>query len=583
MRIIKISQKINQPSFFSLRILFTLLLISCELFLFFYFKDNGGDFTRVNDITIAQYMRINGSSQFMLAAYAQKIVFVSLFCYPILVLILCVKNDRPVIKNIKVNFFKLSRWSLILNLISFLGLLTYAVIVDNPSELIANPYGPLSIFYIFTPILWVVYLFSLLDLFFPFAALKELLQNEKLFAILMIILIALSTNPVISPIHLQSVIDFWSNLLLEPTITLALKISHMLGFSTQIFSFPGAPFPDFGTDKFHTTIAPECSGYEGITLATILLAGYCYLKRSIFHFPRSLLLIPIAILGMFFLNAIRLVILIFIGNFYSPELAFNGFHTVGGWFNLLIILVLSLWALNKFPFFLKKAALKPDDDNNQTAHAFLFPLMALVSTALIVKIFTVDFQWLYPVPMCVAACFIFRYREKFNGFLIRPSGLSIVIGILIFLIWIYLIPVDPTINLDFFKHLQSTSVVIALFWLLFRIIGAVAIVPIVEELAFRGYMLPHIRQWVNLFLLRDNYSKYLPVNVNIFGIIFSLASTSFIFGILHSTIFAGSIAGLGFGIAYLHRGKLIDAITAHAITNALLAVNVIWFGNWSYW
>ena len=63
----------------------------------------------------------------------------------------------------------------------------------------------------------------------------------------------------------------------------------------------------------------------------------------------------------------------------------------------------------------------------------------------------------------------------------------------------------------------------------------------------------------------------------------SLGITALLFGYVHSNILAGSIAGLFFGFAYLQRRQLIDAVVAHAVTNALLALYVIGFGYWSYW
>ena len=63
----------------------------------------------------------------------------------------------------------------------------------------------------------------------------------------------------------------------------------------------------------------------------------------------------------------------------------------------------------------------------------------------------------------------------------------------------------------------------------------------------------------------------------------SLGITSLLFGYVHSDILAGSVAGLFFGLAYLQRRQLMDAVMAHAVTNALLALYVIGFGYWSYW
>ena len=97
-------------------------------------------------------------------------------------------------------------------------------------------------------------------------------------------------------------------------------------------------------------------------------------------------------------------------------------------------------------------------------------------------------------------------------------------------------------------------------------------------------MLPHIEISLNSILIKNTIiTNTLKNYIKPLGTILSLAITSFLFGVLHSDIMAGSIAGLGYGFAYLQRKKLIDAISAHSITNFLLAIDVVYYGNWSYW
>ena len=307
------------------------------------------------------------------------------------------------------------------------------------------------------------------------------------------------------------------------------------------------------------------------------------MQRELLHFKRALLIIPIAIIGMFFLNAVRLVILVAIGHFYSSDLALNGFHSVGGWFNLLFVLIASLWTLNNFQWFLKGCAPTSPRVKGWGEIEFLYPLMFLIAASLLMKVFTVDFQWLYPIPIFAATYLIFYYRDKFNKILVLFSGTSVGMGVLIFFLWIYLIPIDSTENSIFFNHLQSAPLGISLIWLLLRIVGASIVVPIVEELAFRGYMLPRMELWATPYILQCKGIKISLPQAKTLSLAASLVFTSFLFGVLHSNILAGSIAGFGFGLAYLYRRKLIDAIVAHSVTNTLLGVYVIYSGNWAYW
>ena len=63
-----------------------------------------------------------------------------------------------------------------------------------------------------------------------------------------------------------------------------------------------------------------------------------------------------------------------------------------------------------------------------------------------------------------------------------------------------------------------------------------------------------------------------------------LLVSSAAFGALHGQLWpAGAVAGLVYALALKGRGRLGDAIVAHATTNALLACCASLTGNWSLW
>jgi len=97
-------------------------------------------------------------------------------------------------------------------------------------------------------------------------------------------------------------------------------------------------------------------------------------------------------------------------------------------------------------------------------------------------------------------------------------------------------------------------------------------VPLVEELAFRGYLLRR--------LISPNFET---VSMRRFTWP-ALIASSLLFGFLHGDRWlAGTVAGLLYGAASLRRGRIVDAIAAHATTNAMLAGYVILWGRWHFW
>jgi CAAX prenyl protease-like protein len=109
-------------------------------------------------------------------------------------------------------------------------------------------------------------------------------------------------------------------------------------------------------------------------------------------------------------------------------------------------------------------------------------------------------------------------------------------------------------------------------WLALRTLGAVITVPIAEELAFRGFLIRRV-------ISRD-FELLSPRSFTFLSVLVS----SVAFGLLHGDRWlAGIVAGLLYAVAFLRRGRIGDAVAAHATTNALLAGWVLIRGDWYMW
>jgi len=63
----------------------------------------------------------------------------------------------------------------------------------------------------------------------------------------------------------------------------------------------------------------------------------------------------------------------------------------------------------------------------------------------------------------------------------------------------------------------------------------------------------------------------------------AFAITSVVFGFVHQEWLAGILCGLAYQWLVVRKGRLGDAMMAHAITNFLLGVYVIYKGAWHFW
>jgi CAAX prenyl protease-like protein len=162
-----------------------------------------------------------------------------------------------------------------------------------------------------------------------------------------------------------------------------------------------------------------------------------------------------------------------------------------------------------------------------------------------------------------------RYKRVVD---LSGSYFAVAVGVVVFVIWTALEP-SPSSNADLEQTaaLSSMPRSVAGGWIVFRAIGSILVVPVVEELAFRGYLLRRL-------ISRD----FDEVAIGQFSWL-SFVISSALFGLLHSRWLAGTIAGLLFATALYRRNRLSDAILAHSVANAMITVNVLFTARWSAW
>jgi CAAX prenyl protease-like protein len=60
-------------------------------------------------------------------------------------------------------------------------------------------------------------------------------------------------------------------------------------------------------------------------------------------------------------------------------------------------------------------------------------------------------------------------------------------------------------------------------------------------------------------------------------------ATAAVFGFSHNEWLAGILCGAAYQWLVLRKHRLGDAMTAHAITNFLLGLWIVWRGAWHFW
>jgi len=116
-------------------------------------------------------------------------------------------------------------------------------------------------------------------------------------------------------------------------------------------------------------------------------------------------------------------------------------------------------------------------------------------------------------------------------------------------------------------HLKSNGFFIAV-----RVIESAVLVPILEELFWRGWLM----RWV----IRSDFES---VPLGQYTAV-SFWAVALLFASEHGPYWeVGLIAGVAYNWWLVRTRNLADCMLAHAVTNALLAAYVLVFDQWQYW
>lgn len=184
-------------------------------------------------------------------------------------------------------------------------------------------------------------------------------------------------------------------------------------------------------------------------------------------------------------------------------------------------------------------------------------------------------RWLYGVKVgCVALALAYFWRDygelRNRDLRLAGAGLAVLVGIVVLLLWLNLGAGWMSIgNAAGFDPRSGGRLDWAL--VLVRIAGAALVVPLMEELFWRSFLL----RWLD----DKGFAALDPGAVSLRAV----AISSVLFGFEHNLWLAGIVAGLAYALLYRWQRSLWAPIIAHAVTNGLLGVWVVATASWQYW
>ncbi len=149
---------------------------------------------------------------------------------------------------------------------------------------------------------------------------------------------------------------------------------------------------------------------------------------------------------------------------------------------------------------------------------------------------------------------------------------SILLGLLVFVLWINMdwgfATYGESKGFDPFLISNATTRNLLIFS---RVFGAALVVPIMEELFWRSFMLRYVIT-----------ADFTSVRIGTFTLT-SFLICSVLFGLEHNLLLAGIMAGAFYTVLLYWTKSIYQCILAHAVTNLVLGIYVLQTGYWQFW
>lgn len=357
-----------------------------------------------------------------------------------------------------------------------------------------------------------------------------------------------------------------------PTLHGISALFALVGVAADVY----VPDRVIGVGEFYVQIAPICSGADGVGLVLVFQGLWLALRRHQLRLGRALLLLPLGAATAFAANVVRLAALILLGASGAEDVAIGGFHSKAGWILFLGVALGSVAVAERWRWLHRDApAHEPESAPHLPEHAVahLAPLLAMLAAALVSGAFAAGpFDPLYVLRVVAGVGALVAVRGALPRPAVGPGFAPVAIGAAVAVVWCLFPGGDGTALQAALRALSPAEQAV---WLGARLVGSVLVVPVVEELAFRGFLLP--------WLTGPDPASAAPSRGapawSWAAVLFSSAA----FGALHGNFLLGAASGVVFAYARMRRGRLSDAVIAHAVANAGVALAVLALGRWDLW
>ena len=187
------------------------------------------------------------------------------------------------------------------------------------------------------------------------------------------------------------------------------------------------------------------------------------------------------------------------------------------------------------------------------------------------------YPYVYVAKLCAVMLALAVYRSTLRD--LRPSrrvvAPALLVGLAVFAEWVWLdkwLPyphIGSRVGFNPFAGLQSgpglAAFLVARFW------GLVVIVPVMEELFWRSFLIRYLTT-----------QDFTAIPIGQFSALAFWLVAGFS-GLAHPEWLVAVVASAAYSWLLRHTGSLFATVMAHAVTNAVLGLYVLASQDWQYW
>ena len=223
----------------------------------------------------------------------------------------------------------------------------------------------------------------------------------------------------------------------------------------------------------------------------------------------------------------------------------------------------------------------PQPAFDRAAWVRILPFAAYLSFFLIgdvlarIGVDAASLRWLYAAKAATVAVLLGMFWRDYTELKAglpsaRVVATAIAAGVAVFFLWINLHAGWMVIGASAGFDPRTDG---AIDWPLVavRIAGAALVVPVMEELFWRSFVM----RWID----QPDFLHLDPAQAGLRGFVISVV----LFGFEHNLWLAGIVAGVAYSVLFMRHRTIWSPILAHAVTNGMLGVWVVMTGEWSYW